>query len=176
MFMREFPDGSGTYFREKIRKCLYGETTRAERIEMLVSGLVNGPKSVKPKLHTIRPFSFDKDGTFKGCRYKEGMELSLRYWTGKPYRSSQEEFGRCVCKGIETIHVIYNREGVPNVYVGGNRVKGVDLEMLAMNDGFDSVEDFFKWFNKDFSGWIIHWTMFRYGASAGNWDKKLKSE
>jgi hypothetical protein len=29
---------------------------------------------------------------------------------------------------------------------------------LATNDGFDSVEDFFKYFNTDFKGKIIHWT------------------
>lgn len=36
------------------------------------------------------------------------------------------------------------------------------MELLAKNDGFDSVEDFFKWFSSDFSGKIIHWTDFRY--------------
>jgi hypothetical protein len=33
---------------------------------------------------------------------------------------------------------------------------------LAKNDGFDSVEDFFKYFNTDFKGKIIHWTDFTY--------------
>lgn len=33
---------------------------------------------------------------------------------------------------------------------------------LAKNDGFDSVDDFFKWFDSDFSGKIIHWTDFKY--------------
>lgn len=36
------------------------------------------------------------------------------------------------------------------------------IEQLAINDGFDSVEDFFSWFNKDFTGKIIHWTNHRY--------------
>jgi len=36
------------------------------------------------------------------------------------------------------------------------------LKVLAYNDGFDSVQDFFKWFNKDFEGKIIHWTDLRY--------------
>lgn len=36
------------------------------------------------------------------------------------------------------------------------------MQILAKNDGFDSVEDFFKWFNKDFYGFIIHWTDLRY--------------
>ncbi len=39
--------------------------------------------------------------------------------------------------------------------------KGVDA--LAKNDGFNSTEDFWKWFNKDFNGVIVHWTDFIYG-------------
>lgn len=33
---------------------------------------------------------------------------------------------------------------------------------LSVNDGFDSVEDFFKYFDKDFIGKIIHWTDLKY--------------
>lgn len=33
---------------------------------------------------------------------------------------------------------------------------------LAINDGFNSVEDFFKYFSSDFEGKIIHWTDFEY--------------
>ncbi|WP_269222028.1 hypothetical protein [Flavobacterium sp. IMCC34518] len=33
---------------------------------------------------------------------------------------------------------------------------------LAHNDGFDTIEDFFDYFNKDFTGKIIHWTDLRY--------------
>ena len=36
------------------------------------------------------------------------------------------------------------------------------MEKPAKNDGFDSVEDFFKWFHSDFQGKIVHWTDFRY--------------
>lgn len=32
------------------------------------------------------------------------------------------------------------------------------LNFLANNDGFDNAVDFFKWFNKDFEGEIVHWT------------------
>ena len=37
-----------------------------------------------------------------------------------------------------------------------------EIELLAKHDGFNSMEDFFKWFDKDFKGKIIHWTDFRY--------------
>lgn len=31
-----------------------------------------------------------------------------------------------------------------------------------MKYGFDSVKDFFRYFNKDFKGKIIHWTDLKY--------------
>jgi len=38
----------------------------------------------------------------------------------------------------------------------------IELEQLAKNDGFNSVEDFWNWFTEDFKGQIIHFTDFRY--------------
>lgn len=37
-----------------------------------------------------------------------------------------------------------------------------EIEIISKNDGFDSVEDFFEYFNKNFKGKIIHWTNCRY--------------
>lgn len=36
------------------------------------------------------------------------------------------------------------------------------IELAAKNDGFKDTEEFFEWFDKDFSGKIIHWTKFKY--------------
>ncbi len=36
------------------------------------------------------------------------------------------------------------------------------LEDLSRNDGFDSPEDFLSYFNKDWTGKIIHWTTKKY--------------
>lgn len=36
------------------------------------------------------------------------------------------------------------------------------INELAQNDGFDTIEDFFAYFNTDFTGKIIHWTDKRY--------------
>lgn len=36
------------------------------------------------------------------------------------------------------------------------------LEPLSQNDGFDTLEEFFSYFNTDFTGKIIHWTDKRY--------------
>lgn len=36
------------------------------------------------------------------------------------------------------------------------------MDILARNDGFDNVEDFLNYFDKDFKGKITHWTNFKY--------------
>ena len=33
---------------------------------------------------------------------------------------------------------------------------------LVQNDGFASISDFLKFFNKDYTGKIIHWTDLKY--------------
>ena len=44
------------------------------------------------------------------------------------------------------------------------KIKSTDpvIEALVQNDGFDSADDFFSYFNKDFKGKIIHWTDLKY--------------
>ena len=37
-----------------------------------------------------------------------------------------------------------------------------EMKLLAKNDGFDSLNDFFNWFNQDYEGYITHWTNLRY--------------
>jgi hypothetical protein len=48
------------------------------------------------------------------------------------------------------------------IVVDGNCLNKNISEQLAINDGFETVEHFFRWFNEDFSGKIIHWTDLRY--------------
>lgn len=37
-----------------------------------------------------------------------------------------------------------------------------EVETLAINDGFNSIVDFFAWFNEGYTGKIIHWTNLKY--------------
>ena len=44
-------------------------------------------------------------------------------------------------------------------------VAGINKKLmleLAQNDGFDTIEDFFAYFNEDFTGKLIHWTDLKY--------------
>ncbi len=48
------------------------------------------------------------------------------------------------------------------VYIDDRFLTKMEVRELATNDGFESVEQFFAWFNKDFTGKIIHWTNLKY--------------
>jgi hypothetical protein len=48
------------------------------------------------------------------------------------------------------------------VNIDGRWITDAELKILSVNDGFDSVDDFFEWFNEDFAGKIIHWTDLKY--------------
>lgn len=56
-----------------------------------------------------------------------------------------------------------NIEGkVFTIKIDGDYLNASMFDSFAQNDGFDTVEEFFKYFNKDFKGKIIHWTDKRY--------------
>ena len=53
-------------------------------------------------------------------------------------------------------------EKVLGVYLDSDHYYDTGLLNLAENDGFSSVENFFRWFSKDWTGKIIHWTNLKY--------------
>ena len=52
------------------------------------------------------------------------------------------------------------------IWIDGNvfsyGFEGKNIKLLTKNDGFESVESFFEYFNENFRGKIIHWTEFTY--------------
>ena len=121
----------------------------------------------KTKMHTIRAnYEFWKN-RFEQIEKGEAC-LSIRQWTGKPYRSKQVEIARLTREdgiGIQKLELeladklfgIYH----PRIDDG----KGVSsIEELANNDGL-SLNDWREWF-KDYDlsqpMAIIHFTPFRY--------------
>lgn len=118
---------------------------------------------INPKLHTIRE---DKNN-----RWGSGCDIHLVI---KNLRFDRFQFAPVIkCKSVQEI----------NIYVSGD-VKdftvaylvvidgmdfydsglGVDRGMheLAVNEGFETIEDFFAYFNKDFTGKLINWTDLKY--------------
>jgi len=96
------------------------------------------------KLHTIRI-----DG---GNRWKPGRKIhfSTGARTGR-YNCFKEG----VCSSVQHIS-IKDRD----IWVDGKRLPVDMITWLAINDGFDNIEDFWAWFDQysPFEGKIIHWS------------------
>lgn len=106
------------------------------------------------KIHTIR-------GDIHG-RWKPGKDI--HFATGirtKKYH----QFKFDTCKSTQEIQIRY---GPPqyfsgmDIFIDGKILSVAQINQLACNDGFDCIWDFQKWFNKNFTGKIIHWTDLRY--------------
>lgn len=93
------------------------------------------------------------------ARCKPGDELSLRYWSGKPYRSKQVEFKRVICKSVAPIQV-----GIGGIVMDSTTMLdgSPDVESIAKADGFDTFWLMRCWYqdnhgNLPFSGELISW-------------------
>lgn len=122
------------------------------------------------KIHTIRGnYELWKHNISKVESGK--FFLSLRQWTGLPYRSKQEEI-----KEVGSAHIGYERitmqydpdTGNIKAVVGGKQY--LNVHEIAENDGFSSWDDFVDWFFGQgtgrtlFQGVIVHFTDFRYNS------------
>ena len=116
----------------------------------------------RPKLHTIRANfdlwykRFEKIAAGEAC-------LSVREWTGAPYRSKQKELARLTREdgiGIQCLDIA-NLYGCDRYIVDGYDVA---LFHLATNDGLSPNDwlDWFKAYDKTKNLAIIHFTPFRY--------------
>ncbi|AOW09500.1 hypothetical protein [Flavobacterium gilvum] len=122
------------------------------------------PDSIHPKLHTIREDKTDrwkagnKIDFFINCR----QPTMFRFAPVLPVVSVQ----KIEIKWIPLTIPLGERR--PWVRIDGKQIYTIDqideeqILQLAQNDGFDTIEDFFVYFDKDFTGKIIHWTDFRY--------------
>lgn len=154
-FSKEFPSTH--------KRC--GESTGF--VEKILSG---------SKIHTIRNNYSLWEDRFKNIRKGEAC-LSLRYWSGKPYRSKQVEFLRLTKEdgiGMQPIVIsdckdfLFVKPLDPNEKITKGHFSNIDksdphlLSEIAKNDGL-SVDDFKEWFKgKQMIGAIIHFTKFRY--------------
>lgn len=116
------------------------------------------------KKHTIREDKHD--------RWRKGRKIHMA--TGVRTKNYQQ-FAEKTCTGTQDISIRYSDDKQLVRVIIDDHFFGtalfdhgkvfcflMRLENLVRNDGFDSVEDFFEWFNKDFDGKIIHWTNLRY--------------
>ena len=106
---------------------------------------------IKPKLHTIRHDESE--------RWKPGMDI---HFVINSRTKDRFQFAPVVkCKSVQTIEIEYQNKYTV-VRIDGRSLSYEAIKQLAANDGFDYVWDFFKYFDKDFKGRLIHWTDLKY--------------
>ena len=148
-------EGKPTYFPDKIIECLQIPNSRLLRdlyIRFPNYELYKGI-DLKPKLHTIREDKSD--------RWKAGNNIHFVINNRTPKRFQFAPIVKCV--SIQKIEIYYPALArFPVVLIDCKKLTTDKCVLLANNDGFDSLYQFFDWFNKDFTGKIIHWTNLKY--------------
>ena len=166
--------GKPTYFVEKIWKGLkdekYNQSIKVENNEDQIRAFpvdtdIFNSDFCYPKIHTIR-----ED---KKQKWKEGRTINF-------YINSRTKNATCFAPRIQVISIqsieikfisIWNSNGLyaqPFVKIDGKIIYDVakngkeEMLKLAYNDGFENIDAFFTYFNKDFTGKIIHWTNIKY--------------
>jgi hypothetical protein len=157
-------NGKPTYFVEKIHKGI------RERFSLLVPIKPNNYSyqsylDCYPKFHTMREDKKDrwKAGTkidfFINCRQKD----MFRFAPVLPVVSTQKvEIMWFNTFGTNVARVFIDDKSFACVKFEKEMIVTGKMLQLAQNDGFDTIEDFFAYFNEDFKGKIIHWTDLRY--------------
>ena len=102
------------------------------------------------KIHTIR-----ED---KKRRWKSGKKI--HFATGVRTKK-QKQFKEGVCLSVQRLQICPTCVAL-RVWVGDRWLQAQEIEVLARNDGFKNAKEFFKWFDKDFDGVLIHWTNYKY--------------
>lgn len=168
-FQQKFPWEEETLFKEKILACeerINGVSITPDTYPIDLATLVRSRQDdIIPKLHTFREDPKD--------RWKPGYDIHHLYNSRKKNR---DNFLINRCHSIQNVSIIHEvpligkNELDEDVKIGTHPVVLIDgrwmspemIETIAKNDGFKDTEQFFRWFNKNFIGKIIHWTKLRY--------------
>lgn len=174
-YKEKFPWGEPTNFKEKI---LAGEMLNA--LGYFDANAIQPKFDLKfqPKIHTFRIDPHD--------RWKVGMKMDMVY-RGANYQI-KDRFYSATLVSMQKIRIEWTNQNV-EIFVDGHLIlqatvtesfigsthyyrhlngKGIveqsnlRSDLIAINDGFSGLSSFFKWFNKDWQGKILHWTDFRY--------------
>jgi hypothetical protein len=160
--------GQETGFRESIELAISGKRrvtfTTYRRIGKGAGNMTMDEDG--GKLHTIRT-NYDLWARRAEKINRGEAVLSLRQWSGKPYRSRQEEFLRLEKIGVQKVYTGWmpGLQGIKFVKYIAFHVYDTGItsrQTLAQNDGL-SFDDFVNWFPVPFGdGVIIHFSDFKY--------------
>lgn len=172
-------NGKETFFVEKIWQSFQDDFTIENFDKFCFEGIytfsIDGAE-FPAKVHTIRQDKSDrwKAGVMIDFFINVRTENMFRFAPKMPVLSTQkveiiykQNTQNLTCLGItydRTITVNVDDKFYGDAYLINDYVVSSSymLEFFALNDGFDSVEDFCAYFNQDFIGKIIHWTDLKY--------------
>lgn len=159
--------GKPNYFVEKILSGLLedweeNETESLQRVPEYIYdyGYRSGYSSVEEvmcsvdasfaKLHTIRKDPKDL--------WKVGMKIHPVI-----NNRTKDRYQFAPTLEVKSIHRIsINKDNFFRVVLDGKSLPDHKIRALAINDGFDSMRQFFKWFDVDFKGKLIVWGNIEY--------------
>ncbi|MDE5525244.1 MULTISPECIES: hypothetical protein [Elizabethkingia] len=114
---------------------------------------------LKPKIHTIREDNAN--------RWNPGIMID--YFIGTRTVNMFRFAPRIQVISTQTIFLDYSsKSNIMNVIIDGKHQRGDKLKILAENDGFESYDDFVKYFKNHVPEGsitklkLIHWTDFKY--------------
>lgn len=102
------------------------------------------------------------------ARARVGEHVSLRVWTGAPYRSKQREIAKALVTVVEAVAIFENGvsfgDGTPRAWwVGVGSRNERYLDYFAKRDGFTDFKALVAWFEKShglpFEGSCIEWRL-----------------
>ena len=158
-FMQKFPDGTDTFFKEKIWAGLLSNPQYKDHIESEFWEEFEYVRTARriatnPKLHTFR----------RGNRWQQGKKIHFKVWSGTPYKSKTINFApRINCTGQQKIFIQSPTLCLKSrIFIDGKQLGDDKINQLAINDGFNDEKHMFTYFKEHFEGQIVHWTSIRY--------------
>ncbi|TDO22859.1 hypothetical protein [Pedobacter duraquae] len=123
----------------------------------------NGTDALSAKIHTIRRFRTHASGTIASRQWKKGMAIHLSI---NPGTSDYFRFAPLICcTALQQVEITWptgSEIGLPEIRIDQRRLTPQEIDLLAINDGFDTTAAFLNYFNLNFKGVLIHWTNFSY--------------
>lgn len=114
------------------------------------------------KIHTMREDVHDRWHAGRKIQHAHGVRTKQyeQFLENECTRTQRIYIGK-TSKKNEDLYYTYNGINY-GVIIDGKWLTNYCIGLLAMYDGFDNTDDFFRWFQKGFKGKIIHWTYRHY--------------
>lgn len=163
-FSQEFPWGEPTNFLGKIWCGLgkNGLVTKSDLDSAILQSFVQSdiasqfPKDFDQyhqKIHTLR---FDPHN-----RWHVDSKVQMVY--GNRTKNRIQFAPTIPCTDVSIVKIVHAAKwGPPCVFIEDSMLTAEEVELLALNDGFDSVDDFYRYFSIGCKLKLIQWTNFRY--------------